>query len=217
VIISPSLPNAQSSTSSPTSSERRNAPANPGRINARSRTPISPASVTSTIARMSSVSVGAFCVAAVPRVRRIPGGEQCPPPFALYWADNLSGGRHAATSPSVCSITFVRRWRCRTQWRTPCGSLGVGFKPQQLEGFCVHPENRLPILSLGGLRPSESNRSGYAGCGSVSAFGDSLWFGNDTAGTDFHTDLAGTTLGTLAIESTGVAWDGTNLYFGHAF
>jgi len=51
----------------------------------------------------------------------------------------------------------------------------------------------------------------------VSAFGDSLWFGNDTAGTDFHTDLAGTTLGTLAIESTGVAWDGTNLYFGHAF
>jgi hypothetical protein len=33
---------------------------------ARSRAPISPASVASTIARISSVSVGAFCTAAVP-------------------------------------------------------------------------------------------------------------------------------------------------------
>ena len=58
-----------------------------------------------------------------------------------------------------------------------------------------------------------------AGCliWSASAFCDSLWFGNDTAGTDYHTDLAGNTLSTLAIESTGVAWDGSNLYFGHAF
>jgi hypothetical protein len=41
---------------------------------ARSREPISPASVVSTIARMSAVSAGAFCTAAVPIVRLMPFG-----------------------------------------------------------------------------------------------------------------------------------------------
>jgi hypothetical protein len=72
VTVSPSLPNVQSSTSKPTSSDRRNAPANPSNISARSRAPISPASAASTIARMSSVSVGDLGAVAVPSVRRMP-------------------------------------------------------------------------------------------------------------------------------------------------
>ena len=48
VTVRPSLPKTQSSTSSPTSSDRRNAPANPNRISARSRMPMVLASVAST-------------------------------------------------------------------------------------------------------------------------------------------------------------------------
>jgi hypothetical protein len=70
--VRPSLPNAQSSTFSATNSDLRNAPANPSKISARSRTPIKPASVVSTIARISSANAAVFCVAAVPSVRRIP-------------------------------------------------------------------------------------------------------------------------------------------------
>ncbi len=46
--------------SNPTISDRRNAPANPSSISARSRAPMSPASAVSTMARMSSISAGAF-------------------------------------------------------------------------------------------------------------------------------------------------------------
>jgi len=54
------------------SSERRNAPAKPSKISARSRKPIRPQSALPTIPRMSSVRAGAFCIAAVPSVRLIP-------------------------------------------------------------------------------------------------------------------------------------------------
>jgi hypothetical protein len=41
-----------------------------------------------------------------------------------------------------------------------------------------------------------------------------LWFGNDGAGTDFHTTTSGAVLGTISESLTGAAWDGSTLYVG---
>jgi hypothetical protein len=42
----------------------------------------------------------------------------------------------------------------------------------------------------------------------------SLWFGNDGAGTDYHTTTSGALLGTVSQSLTGAAWDGSTLYLG---
>ena len=42
----------------------------------------------------------------------------------------------------------------------------------------------------------------------------SLWFGNDGAGTEFHTTTGGAVLGTISESLTGVAWTGSTLYVG---
>ena len=47
---------------------------------------------------------------------------------------------------------------------------------------------------------------------SLSANASTLWFGNDDRGTEFHTTLTGSALGTINQYMTGVAWDGTTLY-----
>ena len=39
-----------------------------------------------------------------------------------------------------------------------------------------------------------------------------LWYGNDDAGTDFHSTTAGVILGTINEKLTGVAWDRSVLY-----
>jgi hypothetical protein len=44
--------------------------------------------------------------------------------------------------------------------------------------------------------------------------GGTLWFGNDGAGTEFHTDLNGNVIGTVKQSITGVAWTGSTLYMG---
>ncbi len=102
VTVSPSLPKAQSAMSKPTSSERRNAPANPSRISARSRAPIKPASAASTIARISSVSVGAF------GPRR--GPER--PPDALKVLRTMPAVVGESSPVALCAsaIAFSRRW-----------------------------------------------------------------------------------------------------------
>jgi hypothetical protein len=41
-----------------------------------------------------------------------------------------------------------------------------------------------------------------------------LWFGNDGAGTEYHTTTTGAVLGTISESLTGVAWDGHTLYVG---
>jgi hypothetical protein len=63
VTVRPSRLKAKSTKSSATSSERRNAPANPSRSSARSRAPIKPASVAPTTARISSYSATAKSIA----------------------------------------------------------------------------------------------------------------------------------------------------------
>ena len=76
----------------------------PGESSARSRSPISPASVALTIARISSISVADFCAGAVPFVRRIPfivfatiaalrGGIPAPRPCELQQLRLISAGR----------------------------------------------------------------------------------------------------------------------------
>jgi hypothetical protein len=72
VTTRPSCAKATSSTSRPTSSARRKAPANPLSSSAPSRTPISLPGNASTIARTSAVTAGVLPVCAVPWVRRTP-------------------------------------------------------------------------------------------------------------------------------------------------
>jgi len=52
-----------------------------------------------------------------------------------------------------------------------------------------------------------SGRDGIAG---------TLWLGNDTVGDVFHVDTDGTLLGSILTPVTGIAWDGTSLYFSNS-
>jgi hypothetical protein len=65
----------------------------------------------------------------------------------------------------------------------------------------------LPVLA-GGLFAS------IVLSGAAANAADSLWFGNDGAGVDFHTTLNGTVIGTINESLTGAAWDGSNLFVG---
>ena len=98
----------------PTSSLRRNAPANPSSSRARSRRPSSVSGSVATIARTSAVSAGALPACAVPLARRMPAhtartvacrvGESWAAWPASWWACEIDDRRR-------CSVLVLDRYR----------------------------------------------------------------------------------------------------------